>query len=1013
MKHLQLGILIVLHILMTSSFTQASIDLDSLEITNTGSTSLWSIQNKTWSLWTKDVSFSNKVSYLNPLKMLDSGLGYYIVGQGSNELRPLIMGMQAECSVKIKNKGWAFLNLANSESRFLDVSMLKDIKEITYYDRSKKEWVSWNGLSSESSFEIPKYQSFWLQTKIDDLVIAPNGAQVLEISGDVKALTSNLSPALNFKLQSDFIEKVSNNSYMFNKEKDADGFYLNVNAFHSQGVYLEYLKVEEIRVSHGVSKRTTIFSRRSYDKAFTNERVFVNPNFDEYFHFVITSKVLHSDVKEESFELRVKDQRLTPLKNLFNNLKRSARSRSASSLSANEIDMIELSVSGEGISPTRVETYPANTTEARISIIAGNQRTFLVRFIDAFGDVIKQAATTIDVLNTLQTPIALATKSLNFQEISLSHLEGQYFDSFDLQLSISSGKLFYTLDGSNPKLVESQTFETNSTSIHMDVSTNLRVFIEEESGRRSGVFNFNYELGGSPTIDLTILSPSYQNKYLSPSELKFTSNFSNTKVYYSLDGSLVTSSSEFGVAPFSIVLTNASTISYFGESSLGYQSAQDSIFVDLLDSIFSSPANIDLNVIGNSFENKYIWPVDLQFTSNLPETKIFYSTDSSNVTTLSSFVITPASFSLSHDTDLKYFSQSVVGLQSELVELQFLGFGPDEINPNVQASLSKPGVSQHYEFPLTLTFLGTPGTTVFYSLDGNVPTTASFTGPVPLDIVLTNSGNIQWFGSVGSSLISSIQSLEVLALDLQAYSSGEVLVDALGNRTYSGLLLGGESLILLVDGQNRTNIIQISPDQTAYTYQIPASLDAKQIELIVSNEDAIELTRVSNVIANPRLNNIMGGPSYGLPSQYFPLGLIGGFGAATFDYENQNKVFYNSLAGSLFKIDQLGTVSLIRNFEKLAEFRIQSIIPSLNLTDPDVISSIQDLSESRGAISASSENYIFSAVKWLEVPSQESRDGQMTNNYLGSRIYQFDGQNVVSVAGMFPQSNESYLDLKD
>ncbi|PCJ21561.1 MAG: hypothetical protein COB02_02895 [Candidatus Cloacimonadota bacterium] len=1000
----------VLQTFITCGLSVASINLDSLKLSKNGFVGVWSIKNDMWSFWSKDKRFSDKVSYLDSLQTIKAGFGYHVVGQYQKEIRQIISDNQKEVSVLIEKSGWAYVNLSNKSTFTFKENRLNGIKEISYFDKKLKAWVSWKLTSLEGTFEIPKKQSFWVYTNKDSVSIGSDNKELINIKGNVKLKTTNVRPELSFNLGSEHIEKRTKNLFVLHKESNKEGFYLDVNSFHSKGVHLDYLKIEQIEAKN----KNLIFSKRNYSKSFTNERVFVNPKFGDRLEFIITTKVLHSDVKQSRFFVEVKDQRLTSLKRLFNNLKRTTRLRSTNLLSANEIDMIELSVSGEGIEPTRVETYPANTTDANITIIAGPQRTFLVRFIDILGDVIKEASTTVDVSNTINSPLSLQVKDLGFTALNLSHQAGQYGDAFDLQMSISSGKLFYTLDGSNPKLNTSIVFEASTTSIHIDASIVLKVFIKEDGGRRSGVFTHNYELGGTPTVDLEVLSKSYQNQFLAPAVLKFTSNFANTKVFYSLDGSTVSTVSDFGTVPFSVVVTNSNLISYFGLSSLGEQSQQKTTEVFLLNSSFSLAPNVESLISGDLFNNKYFFPVDILFESNLPETKVFYSTDSSAVTTLSSFEIAPFHLTINENTNIKYFAKSVVDIQSDLSQLEILGHEANAISADIAIAFSSPEISGHYTFPMTATFTGFLNVKVFYTIDGSTPTTSSSSAIVPFDLMLTQASNIKWFGSVSESIISTTQSIDLLELSDGFYETRDTYISANGVRVFSGNLLGGETLNLLIDGVDSSSLVQLSADGLSYHYEITPDSNSNEIVFKILNQNNDELALFNNVINNPILNHVFGGPSYGLPSQYFSMNLVGGYGSAAYNYETEEKVFYNSMSGSLIKVNKSSTVSLVRNFGDLAIFNeLGDIGPSIDYTNNDQLESFEKFSKRSGVVSARGLEYVFTTLNWLNDPVSLVHEGQNYQSYLATKIYKYNGQNLSSIAGLEPQSSVSFLNIVD
>lgn len=1004
-----LYVLLLLLLLNATSLISASVDLNTLKVTEDSNAGVWSIKNSSWSFWSTNRYFSKKLSHLNSLQAIQPGVGYFVVGEDLASHKDEIRASLPKASVKIQKPGWAFVNLANpKEVSFKDTDLLH-VEKAAYYVESSKEWVEWNQELS-TNFIIPAYASFWVKTNSAGVQLNQEASTLFTILGDVNQKTTNLKPQLNYQLESDLVEPLSNNIYVLNKQQAQDGYYINLNSFQSEGVFIESLIVEETRVSHGVSNTKKVFSKSNFRSAFANERVFVNPDYDEYLEYKVSAKVLNSDVTVERFAVRIKDQRLTPLKNLFNNLKRSAKSRSSREISANDIDIIELSVSGEGISPSQVQTYPANTVEAQISIIAGPQRTFLVRYFDQFGDVMKQASTTIDVLNTMSTPIRLESKDLGFAPIVLSHPAGEYSDAIDLVMSISSGKLFYTLDGTNPKLEVANRFETTSVTIPMNVSTNLRVFIEDADGVKSGVFSYVYELGGSPTVTSDVLTESYLDEYESPVQLSFNSNFANTKVFYSINGSEVTTASDFGIAPFTIVLTDVSDILFFGESSLGYRSDVSSRTINLLPSEYSLTPEVNLNIEGDFFNGKYVWPVDLNFSSNLPETKVYYSVDSSPVSSLSTFQVTPFTISLENDTDLQFFGQSVVNNLSEVESSQFIGYADGEINPNVAIAFSNVGVSGHYSFPVTATFTGIPGTDLYYTLDGTTPTVSSEKVSVPYDLVINKDTHVKWFGSVSDTVVSSVQGIQVQELPISFYEGRNIDVSATGHRTYSGSIFGPETLTLLIDGQDQSQLIQYTQEHTKYTYEIDSSNINQKIDLIISNEEGVELAKIEEEIISPSLNHILGGAMFGLPSQYFSLDAIGGYGSSTFDYHTQEKVFYNSISGALFKVDSQGVTSLIANLEEVASIiQLQDFLENVDTRDPNIGETLQKYNELSGSIAAHDSEYVFNSVEFLKTPVNTGQDTKA----FGTKIYRYNNLGLESIAGYDPETSVAQFFLKD
>jgi alpha-tubulin suppressor-like RCC1 family protein/chitodextrinase len=314
--------------------------------------------------------------------------------------------------------------------------------------------------------------------------------------------------------------------------------------------------------------------------------------------------------------------------------------------------------------------------------------------------------------------------------ITPSVLSGTYGVSQTVALSADeTATIYYTQDGTTPTAAST----VYTTPIVISTSATLKYFGKDAVGNASAVQTQSYVIDTiAPLVTSSVLGGTYgttQTATLSADE--------TTTLYYTLDGTTPTAASTVYTTP--IVISTSTTLKYFGKDTVGNASEvqTQSYVIDTVAPVVTS------SVLGGTYGAAQLVTLSANETST-----IYYTLDGSTPTAASTVYTTPLAISTS--ATLKYFGKDAAGNASAI---QIQTYVIDSIAPVVTSSVAGGG----YNAAQAVTLSANEAATIYYTLDGTIPTAVSTVYTAP--IVISTSTTLKYFGmdAVGNTSVVQTQ----------------------------------------------------------------------------------------------------------------------------------------------------------------------------------------------------------------------------------------------------------------
>ncbi|MEI6205706.1 MAG: chitobiase/beta-hexosaminidase C-terminal domain-containing protein [Desulfuromonadales bacterium] len=334
---------------------------------------------------------------------------------------------------------------------------------------------------------------------------------------------------------------------------------------------------------------------------------------------------------------------------------------------------------------------------------------------------------------------------------SASPVGGVYPGAKNVTLASNSptAPIYYTTDGSDPSLPAGAGplgTMLYAAPVSIAASTTLKYRAKDANNNLEQIKAQTYTID---TIPPTTTAAPPGGSFSLPQTVTLTSNELNATIYYTTTGIAPTTSSTKYTAPLTISKTT--TLMYFAVDLAGNRGVVGTQ-VYIIDSIAPiTTASVQ--------SGTYSSIQSVTLTSDDPKATIYFTTDGSTPTTLSTKYTAP--ILINNTTTLQYFAMDLVG-NKEVVKKQEYTI----ITLTTTAS-PKGGV---YNAPQSVV-LATNGTgaTIYYTVDGTVPaitskTTQKYSSPI---LMSANKTTVQFFAVDGSGVTENVKA-EMYTVDSAA-----------------------------------------------------------------------------------------------------------------------------------------------------------------------------------------------------------------------------------------------------
>ncbi|MDR3707707.1 MAG: chitobiase/beta-hexosaminidase C-terminal domain-containing protein [Capsulimonadaceae bacterium] len=313
----------------------------------------------------------------------------------------------------------------------------------------------------------------------------------------------------------------------------------------------------------------------------------------------------------------------------------------------------------------------------------------------------------------------------------------------------SSATIYYSTDGSTP--TTSSTPYTGPVALSA-TSTIKAIAVDPASYSNSAVASATYTLlPPAPTPTFSRTAGSFGNS----TNVTISDTDTSATIYYTTDGSTPTTSSTPYTGP--VALTATTTIKAIAVDTASYSNSAVASAVYTLASPAATPS---FSPTPGPFANS----VSVAIADSTPGATIYYTTDGMTPTTESAQYTLP--LTVTQATPINAIAVAP-GYSTSAVGSAAYSILPPAATPVIMpASGSYPGTRS-----VTITD-GTAGVTIYYTLDGSTPTTASAVYSAPLTI--TSTTTIKAIAASGDSSTSGVASgtITIVSASGFSYSAG-------------------------------------------------------------------------------------------------------------------------------------------------------------------------------------------------------------------------------------------------
>lgn len=359
-----------------------------------------------------------------------------------------------------------------------------------------------------------------------------------------------------------------------------------------------------------------------------------------------------------------------------------------------------------------VPTYTYYTTDGTDPLTSGTHITYSSPFTISTTTTIKYASVAVDGTNPEVTNIATYVVSTTAPTTTAAPIAGTYYSAqtaFPVTLTSDdpTAAIYYTKDGTTPTVSSTGGTGTVSLSLAVPSTSTVKYFAVNSYGNTEAVKSTKYVL-----VSLATTAAPAAGVYAAAQVVKLTTNDTSSavKIYYTTDGSTPTTSSTLYSTGISISVDT--TLKYFAVDVNGFSGAVTSQ-VYTFDSV--KPVTT-IDIPGGSYNSTQT----VTLSSTDPTASIYYSmTGTAPAISTATKYSTP--ITISKTTTLMFFAVDPAGNKESVHTESYI---IDTAAPATTASLAGGTFASAQTVSLSTS---DPTATIYYTLDGSTPTTASAT----------------------------------------------------------------------------------------------------------------------------------------------------------------------------------------------------------------------------------------------------------------------------------------------
>lgn len=893
-----------------------------------------------WEIYTNQTELSAKLVGLEMIESLRPGYGYWVRKQGQKRFSPLKQSDHQPLILEITHRGYAFVNPGlqqdTAPDKLFDAS--EGIQSVWQYDAEQHQWAYYSPQGVVVSDATPLLMvragaPLWVKTSRDFARIIPEGATLTVVveGGAEQSTQTHMNSSIVFKLDKEISRRFMR------------GFTSKKRMFHSRkedlprGLDLEL--IGDLNSSDSYKQLRVILIQPDQTSQVLQSPRLAGRNLRLPLHLSLNSAGLYKievQLKTESgwttrnsLEWNI-ESAPAGLLGLFEQLRRRAIKSSSvittrsgislstsqlgstrqSYLSTDEVQVIHVHITGPDIDPL-LQVFNGFHASGTLKIPPGSDRKIVVEFKDKYGDVMVSGAITMDVTpSATESPkISLEPQPLKLPDIILNAPEpGIYVAPVELGVQASGAEIYYTLDGSDPKMDSNQSVFSAKDTISLSFQTNtvFRYFVKGDNAIRSGTETLKYTVVPPPQAELKVLDANFNGNYLEQVRTRLISQQADTIVYYTTDGSEPTENSTVGVTPVDLVFNSGTTLRYFAESKEGFKGALQSTQFNIIQLE-------DLSGIGLNVPKSGLYLAPLKIGIAIKDAEILYSLDGTNPLADGNLNVAQDTLQLALESSatFRYSVRFANGVVSRVRTHDYEVAPP----PDITLKVIDPSLNGNFLERAKVRFESIyGGTSVFYTLDGSQPNLQSQSSTVPLTLIFDANTTLSYFAESKEGFYSQTESAQftIIPDPIVRETQPSTAVAALNGLHLDGIQFPGQKIKLLVNSELKTDSVSANKDQTGFQIAIDNLQQGPNLIRIekYSNEGEL-LKAIEFELIQPVMNELFGFSGFNMPSAFFSLDRVGGTVAADYDEVDKQLIFYNSNLGVIFKRDSQDVMRLL------------------------------------------------------------------------------------------------------
>ncbi|MBW7875138.1 MAG: chitobiase/beta-hexosaminidase C-terminal domain-containing protein [Candidatus Cloacimonetes bacterium] len=838
---------------------------------------LWTLNGSQWELFTNQELVWGRLKNIVPMHSIRDGYAYWIKKPNQAFYLGFPGSSQKTVGVRIEKSGIALVSLGLGQPFAIAELLQKPdgsrlpVKAIYTWDAPSSEWIVYRSEENTSTLShLEPGKGYFIETTQDGVVLLPPGAQSLVSiagGGSLQDLSVKAFASLSvLEFQQDGRLRPDNQAGLIVHEPDVtrQSLRLKVSAYSGYVSQAAALMIQPQQSLMDVQKLPLAQGSNLF-----LSQVVTLPELPQG-QYNLWLEIYANDTTTKSEEISVDVRRgglafgrmfhdlnpdiKTPMGRILGSVSQipdTGFQENPEMFQAASVNKIRVRVTGNDFSPM-VQEFSGTATSGTVQIPIGDQRTVTVDYLDSYNDVIRRGQRQVSVLPAGNPPLQLVRAETGIPDPVITPLPGAFLDSVSVSLSTTTGTLYYTLDGSDPKTSSSRVQVISAVNLTVSESTLLKAYVELSSTQRGGVFEYNYVKTQIPQPIVTIDSQNPWNNlaFLEDLIVEIDSDQPRTFLYYTLNGAEPDLNSEFAALPTTLILNETTEVRYFLLNEFGFRS-------DVGSQVFVKETFPVLEMQSSSAEF-FLDQVTVSFSSFAGAQEVIYSLDGSIPDENSPRFSLPHSIVITESLTLIAVPISPSGFSGNPEVQTFVKINDLSIDYVVSSEnqVQASGSLIYFVEPVTLELSTSyPDTTVYYSLDGSEPTVASFEFDALNPIIISQTGSVKLLvmhePSAILSDVTELSFVQHVLPQIQMISPAQSTMNTFSGST-SLLLTGSEFVFYSLSGTNPET--DGSPVSAPLNLNIEDSTIVKAIPVdslgFIGSVESIELLKIETPALN-------------------------------------------------------------------------------------------------------------------------------------------------------------------